>query len=116
MVLEEFVIKARLLIDDGGYKAAVKESTLRDRLVFWVKSDIVRKDSIALGNILTFKQVCDLSKVEENTKVQMEIISKDEDISDLHTVQRMHEQESPHSSQKFQKQGFKQRTFSNDQN
>ena len=46
----------------------------------------------------------------------MEIISKDEDISDLHTVQRMHEQESPHSSQKFQKQGFKQRTFSNDQN
>ena len=100
-----FKQKCKLIFDgplDKGEE--VKKVTL---LLLWIGDK---------GNILTFKQVCDLSKVEENTKVQMEIISKDEDISDLHTVQRMHEQESPHSSQKFQKQGFKQRTFSNDQN
>ena len=114
-MLQEFVIKTRLLIDDGGHTTALKESTLWDTLVFGIKSDKVQEDLKALGNILTFRQVYYLAKVEENTKVQMEIISNDEDISDLHTVQRMQEQESPHSSQKLKKQGIKQRTFSNDQ-
>ena len=54
--LEEFVTEARLLIDDGGYDAAVKESTLRDRLVFGVESNKARKDAIALGNTLTFSR------------------------------------------------------------
>ena len=49
MSLEEFVIKARLLIDDGGYISALRESTLWDTLVFGIKSDKVRKDSIALA-------------------------------------------------------------------
>ena len=57
--LEEFVIKARLLIDDGGYISAVRDSTLRNTLVFGLKS--VRKDSIALGNTLIFRQVYDVS-------------------------------------------------------
>jgi len=74
--LEEFVTEARLLIEDGGYDPAAKENTLRDTLVFGVASDKVRKDAIALGNGLTFKQVYDLAKVEESTKAQMKIISK----------------------------------------
>ena len=86
--LEEFVTDARLLIEDGGYEPAAKENTLRDTLVFGVASDKVRKDAIALGNALTFKQVYDLAKVEESTKAQMKIISKGEEKSDLHTVQR----------------------------
>ena len=63
MPLGEFVTKARLLIEDGG-----KETTLRDTLVFGVMSDKVRKDSIALGNSLTFKQVYHLAKVNGSTK------------------------------------------------
>ncbi|KAL9975489.1 hypothetical protein ACROYT_G012651 [Oculina patagonica] len=51
-------------------------------------SDKVRKDAIALGNRLTFKQVYDLVKVEESTKAQIKIISKGDKKSDLHTVQR----------------------------
>ena len=56
-------------------------------------SDEVCKDVIALGNELTFKQVYDLAKVEERTKVHVKIISKGEEKSDLHTVER----ESAHS-------------------
>ena len=91
MPLEEFVTKARLLIEDGGYDPAAKETTLRDTLVFGVTSDKVdkvRKDAIAPGNSLTFKQVYDLAKVDESTKAQMQIISKGKDENDLHTVQR----------------------------
>ena len=83
--LEEFVTEARLLAEDGGY---AKENALRDTLVFGVASDKVRKDAIALGNSLTFKQVYDLAKVNESTKAQMKIISKGDKKSDLHTVQR----------------------------
>ena len=99
MSLEEFVIKARLLIDDGGYISAVRDSTLRDTLVFGLKSDKVRKDSIALGNTLTFRQVYDLAKIDESTKAQMEIISKGEDKSELHTLQRHIKETEPLSSQ-----------------
>ena len=85
--LEEFVTEARLLVEDGGYDPATKENTLRDTLVFGVGSDKVRKDAIALGNSLTFKQVYDLAKVDESTNAQMKIISKGDEKSDLHTVQ-----------------------------
>ena len=84
--LEEFVSEARLFVEDGGYDPAVKENTLT--LVFGVASDKVRKDAIALGNGLTFKQAYDLAKVDEITKAQMKITSKGDEKFDLHTVQR----------------------------
>ena len=80
--------EAQLLVEDGGYDPTAKENALRDTLVFGVASDKVRKDAIALGNSLTFKQVHDLAKVDESTKAQMKIISKSDEKSDLHTVQR----------------------------
>ena len=46
--LEEFVTKARLLVDDGGCDTAVKDRSLRDILVFGLESNKVRKDAIAL--------------------------------------------------------------------
>ena len=64
MPLKEFVTKSRLLIEGGGYDPAAKETTLRNTLVFRVTSDKVRKDAIALGNSLPFKQVYDLAKVD----------------------------------------------------
>ena len=76
------------MAEDGGYDPAAKENALKNTLVFGVASDKVRKDAIALGNSLTFKQVYDLAKVDESTKAQMKIISKGDDKSDLHTVQR----------------------------
>ena len=91
--LEEFVTEAQLLTEDGGYDPAAKESTLCHTLVFGVASDEVCKDVIGLGNELTFKQVYDLAKVEERTKVHVKIISKGEEKSHLHTVER----ESAHS-------------------
>ena len=86
MPLEEFVTKARLLIDDSGYSAEVKDKTLRDTLVFGLKSDQVRRDAIKLGNTLTLKQVYDLAKVEESTRVQMEVITKGDPTTDVHAV------------------------------
>jgi len=58
--------------------------------------DKVRKDAVALGNGLTFKQAYDLAKVEKSSKTQMKIISKGDKKSDLHTVQG----ESAYSTQK----------------
>ena len=86
MPLEEFVTKARLLIDDSGYSAEVKDETLRDTLVFGLKSDQVRRDAIKLGNTLTLKQVYDLAKVEESTRAQMEVITKGDPATDVHAV------------------------------
>ena len=86
MPLEEFVTKARLLIDDSGYSAEVKDETLRDTLVFGLKSDQVRRDAIKLGNTLTLTQVYDLAKVEESTRAQMEVITKGDPTTDVHAV------------------------------
>ncbi|MCG8620788.1 MAG: hypothetical protein MJE68_02150 [Proteobacteria bacterium] len=86
MPLEEFVTKARLLVDDSGYQEAVKQETLRDTLVFGLKSDKVRRDAIAKGNDLTFQQVYEFAKVDESTRVQMKAITQHEDSSELHAV------------------------------
>ena len=74
--LEEFVTQARTLIDDGGYEQGQKADTLRDTLVFGIKSDKARRDAIAIGNELTFQQVYDLAKTEESTEAQMDVITK----------------------------------------
>ena len=86
MSLEEFVTKARLLVDDSGYPAASKDITLRDTLVFGLKSDKVRRDAIAKGNDLTFQQVYELAKVDESTRAQMKAITQTDDTTELHAV------------------------------
>ena len=86
MPLEEFVTKARLLVDDSGYQAAVRDEHLRDTLVFGLKSDKVRRDAIAKGNDLTFQQVYELAKVDESTRAQMKAITNNEGTTELHTV------------------------------
>jgi len=85
MSLEEFVTKARSLIDDGGYDQQFKEETLRDTLVFGLNSDKVRQDAISLGNKLTFQQVYELAKTEESTKAQMKIITNSNEIDNKET-------------------------------
>ena len=39
MPLEEFLTKARTLIDDSGYDPAFEDETLRDTLIFGLKKD-----------------------------------------------------------------------------
>ena len=86
MSLEEFVTKARLLVDDSRYPAAVKDESLRDTLVFSLKSDKVRRDAIGKGNELTFQQVYELAKVDKSTRAQMKAITQSEDKTELHIV------------------------------
>ena len=76
MSLEEFLTKARVLVDDSGYHPSFKEETLRDTMVFGLKSDGVRKEAIAKGNSLTFQQVYELAKTEESTRAQMQVITQ----------------------------------------
>jgi len=108
MPLEEFVTKARLLIDDSGYPAAGKDETLRDTLVFGLRSDKVRKDAIALGNDLTFQKVYNLAKVEESTQAQMKEISKECERSDIHAIRSKHKSPSKSKirSSEIELQGF----------
>ena len=85
--LEEFVTQTRTLIDDGGYEQGHKAETLRDTLVFGIKSDKARRDAIAIGNDLTFQQVYDLAKTEESTEAQMDVITKKQSHdSNVHAV------------------------------
>ena len=86
MSLEEFVTKARLLVGDSGYAAAVKDESLRETLVFGLKSDKVKREAIAKGNELTFQQVYELAKVDERTRAQMKAITKSEDKTELYSV------------------------------
>ena len=86
MSLEEFVTKARLLVNDSGYPAAVKDESMRDTLVFGLRSHKVRRDAIAKGNELTFQQVYELAKVDESTRAQMKAITQSEDKTDLYSV------------------------------
>ena len=50
MTLEESITRARPLIEDSGYPAAIRDEVLRDTLVFGLKSNKVRRDAIAIGN------------------------------------------------------------------
>ena len=84
--LEEFVTGAWLLVEDGGYGTATKENTLRATLIFSVACDKIRKDAMVLGNGLTFKQIYDLAKADESSKVQ--IIFKGDKKFDLYVLQR----------------------------
>ena len=86
MPLEEFLTKARTLIDDSGYDPAFKVETFRDTLIFGLKSDKVRKDAISKGNSLTFQQVYDLAKTEESTKAQMQVIKQGDENTELFSV------------------------------
>ena len=98
MQLEEFITKARMLVDDGGYDDAVKDETLRDTLVFGMKSDKARRDAIAVGNALTFQQVYDLAKTEESTNAQMDII-RGKPASEVHAVRSQGKRYSAHRSE-----------------
>ena len=91
MLVEEFVTKARLLVEDSGYAPPESERTLRDTLVFGLKSDKVRKDAIAIGNNLTFSQIYELAKVEESTRAHMKVLAHGEDDNNsIHTVRSKH--------------------------
>ena len=50
MSLEDFITKAKGLINENGYHQNFNEEMLRHTLVFGLHSDKVRKDAIALGN------------------------------------------------------------------
>ena len=52
---------------------------MRDTLVIWVKADKLHRYEMALGKILTFYQVYNMAKVQENTKAPMEVITQVED-------------------------------------
>ena len=89
MSLEDFITKAKGLINESRYHQDFKEEMLRDTLVFGLNSDKVRKD--ALGNKLTFQQIYDLAKTEESTNAQMKEItqgSREIKVIETHSVLR----------------------------
>ena len=68
--------------------------------MFDLKSNNLLRDAIALGNTLTFKQVCDLAKAEESAKALMKIMTQGEyKLASLHVVYDRHQ--STESKQKL---------------
>ena len=87
MSLEEFLTRARTLIDEGGYEGDAKEEELRNVLVFGMNSDKARRDAIAFGNDLTFEAAYNMAKTEESTTAQMDVITKRQNSeSEVHAV------------------------------
>lgn len=109
MPLEEFITKARTLIDDAGYSGVTKEEMLRDTLIFGINSDKVRKDAIAKGNSITFKSVYDLAKTEESTKAQMQAITKGNQQAALYSVKTKYKPSLPDSATSKQDKYHKKR-------
>ena len=75
-------MKACLIMENGGYDAAIKDDTWREMLVFGLRSDKVFKDAVALGSLLTVNAVFNMVNIDEIQKV----ITLNEDTSDLLTV------------------------------
>ena len=100
MPLEEFLTKPRTLIDDSGYDPAFKVETLRDTLIFGMKSEKVRKDAISKGNSLTFQQVYDLAKTDESTKAQMQVLKQGDENTELFSVRSKKKAQSEQAVQR----------------
>ena len=78
MSVEQFVNKARLLIEECNFPAEARDKALRDTLVFGIKSEKVRRDAIEKGNDLSFQDVYALAKVHESTEAHMSVMQKSE--------------------------------------
>lgn len=75
MTVEEFVTKAKQLVEEAGYPEQMKEEMMRDTLVFGIEFDQVHRDAIKIGDTLTYKQIYNLAKIDESTRTQMEVLS-----------------------------------------
>ena len=64
MTTDEFVTKAKLLITEAGYSEQMKDEMMWDILVYSIVSDQVHRDTINIGDTLTYKQVYNPAKIE----------------------------------------------------
>ena len=91
MTIEEFVTKAKRLVEEAGYPEQMKEEMMRDTMVFGVGSDQVRSDAIKIGDTLTYQQIYNLAKIDESTRAQMEVLSiNPKDEATINEVKRGH--------------------------
>ena len=63
MSFKDFKTKARLLVDDDDYVAAVKNDILRDTQILGLRSNKVCKNALTLGNTLIFNHIYNLTKI-----------------------------------------------------
>ena len=73
--LEEFIAKLRLLVKEANYSVKSNDRLVRDFLVLGMNSDSVWKDWFKVGNVPTFKEVCDMAKSEESADKQLQLMN-----------------------------------------
>ena len=74
MTVEQFVTKARLIVEECNFPVGAKDKALRDTMVFGIKSEKVRRDAIDKGNNLSFNDVYALAKTHEATEAHMSLM------------------------------------------
>ena len=64
MILEQFVTKATLLVDEARYPARQKNRMVHDTLIAGISNDIVHGKIIKKGPNMTLAQVLEISRLE----------------------------------------------------
>ena len=64
IITDEYITKAKQLIKKAGYPEQMKYKMMRDILVYGIESDQVHRDTINIGDTLTYKQVYNPAKME----------------------------------------------------
>ena len=68
MTLEQFVTKAKLLVDEAGYPSRYTDRMVPDTVIAGISNDVVRRKIIKKGHDTTLVQVLEISKLETATQ------------------------------------------------
>ena len=72
---KNFFAKLRILVKEANYSVKSNDRFVRDFLVLGMNSDSVWKDWFKVGNVPTFKEVCDMAKSEESADKQLQLMN-----------------------------------------
>ena len=75
MTLEQFITKARLLVDEARYPARHKDRKVHDTLIAGISNDIVHGKIIKKGPNVTLAQVLEISCQETATQQSLSQMS-----------------------------------------
>ena len=75
MTLEQFIMKATLLVDEARYPAGHKDRMVHDTLIAGISNDIVHGKIIKKGPNITLAQVLEISQLETATQQSLSQMS-----------------------------------------
>ena len=76
MLLENFLTKVTLLMDEAQYSAAMKKRVILDNLISGISCDKTHDKITRKGGNVTLKEVRDIAWMEYSTKLTIDLLNK----------------------------------------